>query len=535
MSLLSSSRHFVAAAIGAGAAAGAAGFAVVSVAVVGIAAPGAVAQTALTTARIASGLDRPLWIGCPPGDSRLYALEQEQADIHLIDVAAGLPVEAPFLDLSAKVIGDQLERGLLGLAFDPDYPVNGFFYVYYTRQPDSATVVERYHALDPAHADPSSGVVVFGPMAQPQTNHNGGNIRFGPDGLLYVGTGDGGNYNDTGFGHVAGGNAQSGGQILGKILRIAKDGSIPADNPFLAPGDGFLDAIWAYGVRNPWRWSFDRVTGDFWLGDVGQDLVEEIDILPAAGPAGRNLGWRCMEGSSCTGLDGCTCADAALALPIHEYAHGSAGCCVIGGFVYRGPSVPDLQGSYFFADYCSSRVWSLAWDGSKVTSLLERTEELAPGLGLDIANITSFGEDDQGELLVVDGGGEIYRIVKDPFTDLHSALPGADGRPRLKAEGGLLPGSQNRLLLSKAAPLALSLLFVSIGEGNAAFKGGVLKSVPVSLALSATTTASGTAEIAFAVPPGVAAGIALVMQFAIQDAVAVQGVALSNALKAVTP
>jgi len=493
------------------------------------------AQTPLTTARVASGLTKPLWVGNAPGDDRLFVVEQMTADIHIIE--NGVPKEPPFLDLTplGKVLTNANERGLLGLAFDPDYQTSGQFFVYYTRQTDGAVVIERYDTIDADNADPNSGLVIFGPIAKPQSNHNGGNVRFGPDGKLYAGLGDGGNANDQGTGHVAGGNAQSGGQMLGKIVRINKDGSVPGDNPFAAPGDGFLDQIWDYGVRNPWRWSFDRQTGDFWLGDVGQDAREEVDFQPANVNGGLNFGWRCMEGFNCTGLSGCTCNDASLTLPIHDYpTNPGPNCAVTGGYVYRGPAIPDLQGTYFFADYCSAQIWSLKYNGAAVSDFTTRTGELAPGLGQSIGTITSFGEDNAGEVYLVDQGGEIFKIVKNPWTNLGGGLPGLLGIPSLTGAGGLLSGTSNQISLLGVPPSVPAQLFMGLVVGAAPFKGGTLIPVPFLIALPLSTSGTGTLDLPFVLPDGVPAGTPLVFQYAVKDSLAIGGVSLSNGLKGTT-
>ncbi|MBK7641930.1 MAG: PQQ-dependent sugar dehydrogenase [Planctomycetes bacterium] len=370
-------------------------------------APSLPAQT-LKSTFVAGGLSRPSWVGCVPGDtSRIFALEQDGR----VRVIAGTQVlPTPFLDLNPIVGSLGNEQGLLGLAFDPNYSATGFFYVSYTDN-NGACVVARYTNLPPSSnvADPSSALVVFGPLAQPQSNHNGGCIRFGPDGMLYVGLGDGGGANDTGAGHDTTGNAQSMNTYLGKLLRIDPANPLvpPAGNPFPASA---IPLAWDIGLRNPWRFSFDGQTGELYLGDVGQNAWEELDVEPA-GLGGVDYGWRCMEGAHCTGLTGCTCGAAGLALPAHEYAHTGGNCAIIGGEVYRGAGIPALQGAYIFADYCSGRIWTLVYSGGSVTQLVDRTLELAPGVSHSIANPVAFGADGFGELLIVDqAGGEVYRV-----------------------------------------------------------------------------------------------------------------------------
>ena len=298
-------------------------------------APAASAQTPLETLRVASGLARPVYVTAPPGDfARLFIVEQT-GKIKILDLGSGTVFVDPFLDLGGSGLnkaytGPQLgERGLLGLAFHPDYANNGQLYVNYTEKANSDTVVEQYTvSANPNRADPASGVTIFGPYFQPQSNHNGGCIQFGPDGMLYIGMGDGGASNDQGSGHVAGGNAQAGTTLLGKLLRLDVD--IPA--PHVSPSNPFvgdptmLDEVWSLGWRNPWRFSFDRATGDLYAGDVGQNAREEISYQ-AAGLGGLNYGWRCMEGGNCTGLSGCTCNAPGLELPIQDYGHVAGGRC----------------------------------------------------------------------------------------------------------------------------------------------------------------------------------------------------------------
>jgi glucose/arabinose dehydrogenase len=365
------------------------------------------AQT-LQSTLVTGGLSRPSWVGAVPGEtSRLFALEQD-GRVRIVQGTQLLP--APFLDIDPLVGSLGNEQGLLGLAFDPGYASNGHFYVSYTDN-SGASVVARYTNLPPSSntADASSAVIVFGPLAQPQNNHNGGCIRFGPDGMLYLGLGDGGGANDTGIGHEASGNAQSMSTYLGKLLRIdpANPGVPPAGNPFPASA---IPLAWDIGLRNPWRFSFDALTGELYVADVGQNAWEELDVEPA-GSGGRNYGWRCMEGSHCTGLGGCSCSSPALTLPVHEYAHSSGNCAIIGGDVYRGNGMPLLAGAYMFADYCSGRIWTLVYAGGQVTQLTDRSAELAPGGGLSIANPVAFGTDGLGEILILDqAGGEIYRV-----------------------------------------------------------------------------------------------------------------------------
>ena len=385
------------------------------------------AQSTLHTTRVASGLSSPVFATAPVGDSaRLFIVEQGSGSsgrLRLLDLTQNPPLlqVTPYLTVTPIMAGG--EQGLLGLAFHPDFANNGYFFVYYTNTAGNNTVV-RYQANAPystsTSANPASATAVLTISHPVNSNHNGGWIAFGPDHYLYIATGDGGSGNDPPN------NAQNLNVRLGKMLRIDVDGddfpgdtannyANPPGNPFYGATAG-LDEIWLYGLRNPWRDSFDRLTGDLWIGDVGQGAVEEVDIV-AAGVGGQNLGWRCKEGNNCTGLTGCTCTDPALLSPVHTYAHTGGNCTVIGGYRYRGGALCSFQGVYFFADYCSSKIWSCTWNGSAIQNLTDRTSELAPGGGLSINSISSFGEDAAGELYICDLGGELFKIVPGTVVD----------------------------------------------------------------------------------------------------------------------
>ncbi|MFN2376776.1 MAG: sorbosone dehydrogenase family protein [Candidatus Binatia bacterium] len=395
---------------------------------------GPAAHAALSTVRVADGLDRPVYATAPAGDTeRLFIAEQHSGRIRILDLASGTIHATDFLDLGGLATGN--EQGLLGLAFHPDYDVNGFFYVNLTAT-GGDTEIRRYQvSADPDVADPQSALPVLG-YDQPQTNHNGGWLGFGPDGYLYVASGDGGGSNDSSSGHTVGiGNAQDiTSNLLGKMLRLDVDGddfpadaarnyAIPASNPFVnKTGD---DEIWSYGLRNPWRASFDRANGNFYFGDVGQSSREEINVQPAASVGGENYGWRLREGTIENPVVGGPRPEGAID-PIYDYTRGDGafqGFAVTGGYVYRGP-IAEIQGHYFFADYATERIWSLIYDGSapetfdgsNYTGLVDRTAELAPGGGLSINEIASFAEDGLGRLYIVDLGGEIFRIVSDEPT-----------------------------------------------------------------------------------------------------------------------
>ena len=371
------------------------------------------AQPPLTTIRVASGLSSPVHVTHAPGDSsRVFIVEQTGA-IKILDLGSGSVLGTPFIDL-ASIVACCGERGLLGLAFHPNYASNGFFYVAYTNTSGDSEYARYQVSGDPNTsnvANPASAFVLL-TIPEPFANHNNGWIAFGPDGYLYIGKGDGGSSCDPAQ------RAQNLNELNGKILRIDVDGGtpygIPATNPFV--GVAGADEIWAYGLRNPWRAAFDRVTGDLFIADVGQGAREEINFQPATSDGGENYGWDCMEGSACSsisgcGTSGCTCGASGLVLPIHEYDHG-IGCSITGGEVYRGGAIPNLGGTYFFADFCSNRIWSLRYDGASLTDFQERTSELAPGGGLSIGSIASFGLDAEGEIYIGDrSGGEVFKII----------------------------------------------------------------------------------------------------------------------------
>jgi glucose/arabinose dehydrogenase len=373
---------------------------------------------ALTTTRVASGLTQPLFVTVSPGDlaNRLFIVERGG----VIKSLHNGQISGTFLDIHSLVETGYVEQGLLGLAFHPDYAANGFFYVDYTRHGDGWTTIARYHvAANPDSADPASAEILL-TIPQPYLNHNGGMIVFGPDGYLYIGMGDGGSAGDPGN------RAQSDTSLLGKLLRIdVNQGSpygIPPDNPF-ANSPTARHEIWAKGLRNPWRYNFDRQTHDLYIADVGQDLWEEVDFQAAGNPGGQNYGWRLMEGNHCYN-PAQNCDPGGLVHPIHEYSH-NVGCSITGGYVYRGTAIPDLQGTYFFGDYCSARIWSFRYQGGTVTDFTERTTELAPGNGLAIRAISSFGEDAQGELYICDlADGDVFKIVPSP-----SSVPGGNDPP----------------------------------------------------------------------------------------------------------
>ncbi len=352
--------------------------------------------------KVASGLQSPVYVtGAGDGSGRLFIVEQV-GRIRVVKDGRLLP--APYLDIRSLVASGG-ERGLLSVAFHPQFKTNGVFVVDYTRSSTNPaavgdTVIARYKAQPTADvADRASGQTLL-TIAQPQANHNGGLVKFGPDGFLYIGMGDGGAGGDTGAGHAPEGNAQSLTTLLGKILRISVNETgqyrIPADNPNL--GAGTRREIWAYGVRNPWRFSFDRATGDLYIADVGQNAWEEVDFQPTASKGGANYGWPSWEGNHRYRLGPARAGDTK---PIAEYPHSGGVCSVTGGYVYREAKIPALSGFYIFGDYCSGQLWTLVkYRGVWRRSVLRDTPY----------SISSFGEDDAGELYLVDQAGSIYRF-----------------------------------------------------------------------------------------------------------------------------
>jgi glucose/arabinose dehydrogenase len=405
---------------------------------------GAAPSGAVQVERILSGLNEPVFLAAPEGDDRLFILERTG---QILLYEGGVLLPQPFLDLSGVVDrggdgGPGNEGGLLGLAFDPDYDTSRAFYVYYTIT--GSPLISRLsrfltQAGNPDLADAASEKILY-QVPQPATNHNGGTILFGPDGMLYWGLGDGGNQNDPDE------VAQDGTTELGKMLRLdvsftdpQDDYTVPADNPFVGP-DGVLDEIWALGLRNPYRFSFDRELGDLYIGDVGQNTIEEVDVQPASSTGGENYGWDVMEGSNCfepPDPGEPPCNDPGLTLPVFEYEHSSPppGCnvagSITGGVVYRG-SDAGLQGQYLFGDFNCSGLWSFEWDGAEGIvpgSLVDRAAEFQPDVG-SILRPVAFGEDGHGEVYILDlesGGptGEVFRLVPEPGAALLTLAGGA--------------------------------------------------------------------------------------------------------------
>jgi glucose/arabinose dehydrogenase len=364
---------------------------------------------ALALDEVARGLAEPVFAAVPPGDRRIFVVERAG---RIVILEGGLPREIPFLDLRTEVESGGQEQGLLGLAFHPDYATNRRFFVYYIAHDNAITIAELV-ATDGNTAAPASRKTLLSIPHPDYDNHNGGWLEIGPDGYLYAGTGDGGAGGDPD------GNAQNKDVLLGKMLRVdvSTPGryAIPPTNPFAGAVAG-ADEIWAFGLRNPWRNTFDGATGDLYIADVGQNYAEEINVQPRGSAGGQDYGWDILEGTSCYNDDDPwtplpRCDRAGRTLPVHEYKHedveaGSAS--LTGGVVYRGCRMPELAGTYFFADAVNSFIRSFRWDGTAgVTEVKDHGsfgDQLAGG-------VYSFGRDADGEVLVLTGNGKILRIV----------------------------------------------------------------------------------------------------------------------------
>jgi glucose/arabinose dehydrogenase len=440
------------------------------------------AQIALGFEPVASGLSSPLGVvNAGDGSRRLFILEQT-GRIRVWDGTQLRPT--PFLDVSS-LISCCSERGLLGLAFHPGYTTNGIFFVHYTNTSGDTTIVRYRVSADPNVADTTSAQIILS-VAQPFANHNGGQLVFGPDGFLYIGLGDGGDAGDPGN------RAQNLGTLLGKILRIDVDGAatyaIPATNPFRTT-PGALPEIWAYGLRNPWRFSFDRLTGDLFIADVGQGAREEVNFQPAASAGGQNYGWRRMEGTACFNPS-TACNDGTLTLPILEYDH-SLGCSITGGYRYRGARFPQFVGRYFYGDFCTGRIWTGIQSGSAWTGpqLLDTTMQ-----------ITSFGEDEDGELYVVHYGsgsnGTLQRVV-----DTNQAFPltvsrAGAGAGTVSGPAGINCGSVCSATFGAGAVVTLTAT-PAAGSAFAGWSGGGCSGTGSCVV---TVTAATTVTATFSVP-----------------------------------
>jgi glucose/arabinose dehydrogenase len=364
-------------------------------------APTALSSGQLTVVRVVGGFSSPVGVThAGDGSGRLFVLEQGGR----VRMVKGGKITGTFLDLTSRTDASG-ERGLLGLAFHPDFPTNGYVYAYYTTASGGDVRISRYTSTNAgktfASLTTEHHIITIEHSAH--SNHNGGALVFGPDGYLYAGTGDGGGSGDPSE------NGQDTSQLLGKILRLDVSGAgyqVPSDNPFVnAPGD---DEIWAYGLRNPWRITFDRSSGDLYIADVGQGRREEVNLEDVADPGGNNFGWDVLEGSLCYEPSSNCSLPENYNGPVAQYTH-AYGCSITGGYVYRG-SHKDLQGLYVYGDYCSGRLWTMNASGSGET--IRRDTSLS---------ISSFGESEAGELYLTHHGGSLYRVIAPEFTDIASS------------------------------------------------------------------------------------------------------------------
>ncbi|MEP6550514.1 MAG: PQQ-dependent sugar dehydrogenase, partial [Gemmatimonadales bacterium] len=334
---------------------------------------------------ISTGLTSPVFLTQPLDDGRIFVVEQAG---RIRVIRNGVLQTTPFLDISSRVLCCG-ERGLLSVAFHPQYATNHFFYVYFTTQTNGDIRIERFTTTaNPEVADPASSKLIITTPHSSQANHNGGLLSFGPDAMLYAGLGDGGGGGDPD------GNGQNFNALLGSLLRLDVDGGdpyrIPANNPFVGQ-TGKRGEIWAKGLRNPWRYAFDAATGLLYIADVGQNAREEVDVQPA-NQGGLNYGWNFMEGASC--YNASTCAPTGLTLPILDYTH-AAGCSITGGYVYRGSAIPDIRGHYFYSDYCTGFLKSFRYENGTAVDQKD--------WGLTLSSVTSFGQDFAGELYMFSG------------------------------------------------------------------------------------------------------------------------------------
>jgi glucose/arabinose dehydrogenase len=360
----------------------------------------ATAQASFGLAKVADGLSSPVYVTSAPGDKRLFVVEQEGT---IRTVSNGHVATKPYADLR-RFITSGGEQGLLSVAFHPKFASNGKLYVYFTNKQGNEEIWELHARKGATSIRPGHRKLIE--IADPEGNHNGGQLQFGPDGMLYIGTGDGGGGGDR---HGEHGNGQDPNALLGKLLRIDVDTrtggkayGIPKDNPFVGKA-GWQPEIWALGLRNPWRFSFDRTNGDLWIGDVGQNEWEEIDHVKR-GLGGINYGWNRYEGRHDFASDTPLPAGAQLRGPVAEYSHGE-GCSVTGGYVYRGPKIAGLSGRYVYADYCSGKLWTLSPAGGAPRDASAVVSDAG------VKSIVSFGEDASGILYVCSAEGTLYRFV----------------------------------------------------------------------------------------------------------------------------
>jgi len=495
----------------------------------------------LATKVVATGLSFPTHVASPPGDTSRLVVIQQNGVILLIKDDVLLPT--PFLDISS-LIPQEAFNGLLGIAFHPDYDTNGFFYLHHSTGPDPSDrmTIARYTVSgDPDIADPlSREEILVLPYPGAPGHHLGGWIGFGPDGMLYIPLGDG---QTTGFETAGGARSQDLASPWGKTLRIDVDGddypgdddrdfAIPPDNPFV--GLGGEEAVWNLGLRQPYRADFDSETGDFWLTDVGWQSREEVEFIPVESPGGENFGWNCSEGTGCFTNLNCSCTLTSITYPYFEYDH-SQGCSIIGGALYRGTVLDNFQGRFFFADWCTNRIWSIREQAGSTAGLVEHTAELAPDVG-DFTSILSIAKDGAGEIYITDID-TVYKIVKDPWQNLGGGTSGSSGLVIAQGEGPLTAGSLNPVSLQNAPPNALLLVWIALNPGPefSALAGGTVHAFPFSNQLLFFADAAGQFSAATPWPAGVPSETNIWFQFFVDDPGVIWQITMSNGLLATTP
>lgn len=498
----------------------------------------------LALEEVLTGLHRPAFVGQAPGDSsRLFILERRRG---LRILREGQLQATPFLDISDELTNNEAATGF---AFHPDYATNGRFFVVYLDDQLFSHVAEYRVSVDPDLADPASRIQILGPLPQPSLIHNLNCLEFGPDGMLYVASGDGLFVADGGINH-----AQDLSNPFGKILRLDVDAPYPhaaSGNPFV--GVPLADErIWVLGARNPWRMSFDALNGDLYIADVGWTDWEELNVLNAGRAAGVNLGWRCYDGDVYAdnfGLGGCLPADdSAYHPPAWVYPHADLGCAVIGGQVYRGSAIASLQGAYLYGDYCSGRIWSFRWDGQRATQPLEHTAELVPPSGGALNLLVSFGRDLAGELYLMRDSGELYKIVA--FTPpkpcgveayCQSTTNSAGSTASISALGSMqLSRADFSLAVDGVLPDKVGLFFYGSSQLQEPFGGGFLCAGPNISRLLPASLADGSGhneqQLDFDDPPSPQAqifpGTTWHFQYWYRDAQAAELFNLSDGLSA---
>lgn len=454
--------------------------------------------------QVATGILNPTDLDQPPGDDRLFVVSMRQG-IWIIENGVVLPDR--FLDMTPLNLASQ---GVMSMAFHPDYQNNGRFYVVYLDNALMNHLVEyQVSATDPNRADPSTARHILGPFQQPAITHNWNQVSFGVDGMLYLSTGDGLLSSD-----ISVNNGQRLDTVLGKILRIDVDSgvpyAIPPDNPFVGV-PGVQEEIWLFGLRQPWRYDWDPLTGDLYIADVGNGTREEISVLDGALPqAGANMGWRCLEGTVCQNMSGClACGDTSYVAPIHEYPHDQGRCAIIGGVVYRGADAPSLFGKYIFADHCASRFWTLRYENGQAVDLEQIS--IPTYLDREISLPTAFARDDAGELYILDrgNGGNIWKVEEDPCQVLTicDAVPNSTGQAAELTTSGVPDVSTTDFsLVLEQGPVGQSCVFfygasqgsVPFGNGTRCVVGEIFRFSPPA-AIDAGGVASHTVD--FTTPP----------------------------------